>query len=248
MSTEFPSLSERDAPDVDAPLYWRIARSLEADIHAHFSAGDWLPSELELATRFGVNRHTLRRAIDDLVAAGLVERRAGKGVYVLNAYLDYTISRGTRFTETVQALGHTSETDLLFTRQLPASRRIAQHLSLAEGAPVIWIESLRTSDEIPLCLISHYLPADLFTGLPVSYTGGSLHQFLVSEYACQLRRTESLITAVMPMGQDSRHLLTPRNRPLLRVKSVNVCTVRQRPVEYSITRFRSDRIQLRINP
>jgi GntR family phosphonate transport system transcriptional regulator len=40
----------------------------------------------------------------------------------------------------------------------------------------------------------------------------------------------------------------PQNRPVLRVKSVNIDQRDSRPVEYAVTRFRADRIQLCINP
>ena len=63
-----------------------------------------------------------------------------------------------------------------------------------------------------------------------------------------LRRTESLVTAVLPQGDDESLLGMPQNRPVLRVKSVNVDERDGTPVEYAITRFRADRIQLRINP
>ena len=63
-----------------------------------------MPSENELAGRFGVNRHTVRRAVEDLIAAGLLERRHGVGTFVLDAPADYLLARGTRFTETFESL------------------------------------------------------------------------------------------------------------------------------------------------
>lgn len=57
-----------------------------------------------------------------------------------------------------------------------------------------------------------------------------------------------LVTAVLPQGDDAKTLGMPQNRPVLRVKSVNVDDRDGTPVEYAITRFRADRIQLRINP
>ena len=63
-----------------------------------------------------------------------------------------------------------------------------------------------------------------------------------------MRRSESLVTAVLPQGDDARILGMPQNRPVLRVKSVNIDQRDSRPVEYAVTRFRADRIQLCINP
>src|SRR5665647_59058 len=86
-------------------LYAQIARQLEQEVAASYGPGDCLPAEGLLAVRFGVNRHTLRRAIDELVEAGLLERRHGRGVFVLDNQIDYQIGTGTRFTENLAALG-----------------------------------------------------------------------------------------------------------------------------------------------
>ncbi|PKM28667.1 MAG: phosphonate metabolism transcriptional regulator PhnF, partial [Gammaproteobacteria bacterium HGW-Gammaproteobacteria-11] len=86
-------------------LYAQIAQQLEQDVLNQYAPGDYLPSEGDLAARFGVNRHTLRRAIDELVDSGMVERHHGRGVMVLDNQVDYQIGTGTRFTENLAALG-----------------------------------------------------------------------------------------------------------------------------------------------
>ena len=60
--------------------YQEIAAKLEQELRTHYHCGDWLPAEQQLAARFQVNRHTLRRAIDQLVERGWVQRRQGVGV------------------------------------------------------------------------------------------------------------------------------------------------------------------------
>jgi GntR family phosphonate transport system transcriptional regulator len=198
--------------------------------------------------RFGVNRHTLRRAIDELVESGLLERRHGRGVFVLDSQIDYQIGAGTRFTENLAALGLQPENRILCLQTLAATERVAQRLALNVGDRVFWIETLRTAADRQLCVISHFVPANRFSELDTRYNGESFHQFLTANYGCKLRRTESLVTAVLPQGDDAKLLGMPQNRPVLRVKSVNVDDRDGTPVEYAITRFRADRIQLRINP
>ena len=63
--------------------YQHICSELLEEMEANHDSGDRLPSEQVLAQRFGVNRHTVRRAIDELVLMGLIERRHGKGIFVL---------------------------------------------------------------------------------------------------------------------------------------------------------------------
>ena len=84
--------------DTGEALYAQIARRLEQDIVSSYSPGDSLPAEAILALRFGVNRHTLRRAIDELVDSGLLERHHGRGVFVLDSQFDYRLGAGTGLT------------------------------------------------------------------------------------------------------------------------------------------------------
>lgn len=234
--------------DSGLALYAQIAKQLEQEVLSRYTPGDNLPSEAEMAQRFGVNRHTLRRAVDELVDAGLLERRHGLGVFVLDTQLDYHIGQGTRFTENLAALGFMTENRILRKQTLGAIPRVAQRLGIQEGDAVHWVDTLRLVDERPMCLISHFVPAERFPDLLDRFENGSLHSLLGSAYGCRIRRTESLVTAVLPQGDDARMLGMPQNRPVLRVKSVNVDERDGTPVEYAITRFRADRIQLRINP
>lgn len=229
-------------------LYAQIASRLEQVVLDQYSAGDGLPSEGDLATLFGVNRHTLRRAVDELVEAGLLERRHGLGIFVLDTQLDYRIGQATRFTANLAALGFMPENRILRQQSLPAIPRVAQRLAIGEGDAVNWIETLRLVDTHGLCLISHFVPAARFPDLLERFESGSLHALLRAEYGCEVRRSESLVTAMLPQGDDARMLSMPQNRPVLRIKSINVDVRDDTPVEYAIARFRADRIQLRINP
>ncbi|MCK9986214.1 MAG: GntR family transcriptional regulator, phosphonate transport system regulatory protein [Azoarcus sp.] len=229
-------------------IYSQIARLLKEEIASFLSPGECLPSENELAERFGVNRHTVRRAVEDLIAAGLLERRHGKGTFVLDAPADYVLGSGTRFTETFESLGKTASSRILRKLVIPARGGIANRLKLGDNDPVVWIESLRLADDRPICVISHFLPQRAIPELLNEYHGGSLHEHLAVHHGLKLRRIESLVSAALPQGDDASLLGMPQNQPVLRVKSVNVGERDGTPLEYALTRFRADRIQLRINP
>ncbi len=233
--------------DRKEPIYYQIAVQLEAEIQKSYQAGDALPSEGELAVRFGVNRHTLRRAVDELVAKGMVERQHGRGVFVLGTQLDYSIGAGTRFTQTLTAKGHATSSKLLRRQRILASERIAQRLGLLEGAPVIWLETLRSVDAKVTSVISHFFAAERFPALMEHYQQGSLHEFLHHHYGCELKRSECFITAILPQGDDARLLEMPAARPVLRIKSINIDERDGLPVEYSVSRIRGDRVELNVS-
>jgi len=230
------------------PIYRQIRDVLVNDIQDLYKAGESLPAENELALRFGVNRHTLRRAIDELVTDGLVERRHGKGVFVLEPTINYSIGSTTRFTETLQSQGRSTTSRVLRKQVIPARGTVASRLQIIDGDEVIFIETLRTVDSKPFCIISHFIPLKLFPDVLESYDEGSLHEFLKNHYGIELKREESLVSAIFPEAADASLLNMPRQATVLRVKSLNLDIKSSKPVEYAVTRFRGDATQLSIKP
>lgn len=230
------------------PVYIQIGESLSVEIQDLYKAGDQLPPEGDLAQRFNVNRHTLRRAIDELVQKGVVVRRHGKGVFVVSSSIDYSINPQTRFTETLENQGKLTDSKVTNKIIIPARGGIASRLNLDNGSEVIALETLRTVDEIPFCVISHFLPMKGMEIVFEKYNRGSLHKFLKKHCDVVLKRKESLISSVMPEAADAELLKMPRNLPVLRVKSLNVASDSQKPVEYVVTRFRGDATQLSVQP
>lgn len=229
------------------PLYMELARQIGSEIRASYSPGQLLPSEGELTKRFGVNRHTLRRAIAELIQDGILERRMGLGSYVLDTGIEYPLQTGTRFTSTLRELGHSTGTTLLGSERESATGGVALALRVPEGTPLLRLETLRTVDDRPFCLITHFLSSERFPTLAAGYKGGSLHGWLSAECGLTLRRESSLVSSILPLGNDARLLNIGLRQPVLRVKTVNVDAATSIPVEYALTRFRGDRVQLLID-
>jgi len=234
--------------DGGAPIYRQIRDVLINEVQAFYNPGDSLPSENELARRFGVNRHTLRRAIDELVTEGFVERLHGRGVFVLEPAINYLIGSTTRFTENLHSQGKTTISRVLRKQCVPAKGGVASRLQIQEGESVIFIETLREVDEKPFCIISHFLLVQPCEAVIENYNGGSLHDFLKKNCTIELKRCESLISSVLPEANDASLLNMSKHAPILRVKSVNLDIKSSKPIEYAVTRFRGDITQLSFQP
>ncbi|MDF1579803.1 MAG: phosphonate metabolism transcriptional regulator PhnF [Desulfuromonadales bacterium] len=230
------------------PVYRQISEKLSEEVQSFYHPGDLLPPENELASLFGVNRHTLRKAVDELVADGLVQRQHGRGVYVLDSAIKYSIGSRTRFTETLEGQGYSTASQVLDKQVISARGKVAKRLGIAEGERVIYIESLRKVEGTPFCLISHYLPLSLGPELFEKYNSGSLHKFLEKSCAINLTRQESLVSTTLPDADEGKKLQMPLRIPILKVKSINIDTKTQNPVEYAVTRFRGDAAELSFNP
>lgn len=203
------------------PIYHQIKEILMRDIRTDYQAGEKLPSESGLAMKFGVNRHTLRRAIDDMVKDGMVERRHGVGVMVMQPSIDYACRPSARFTATLTSHGQSSASELVSMGTISAQGGVANRLRLSLGAPVIHIETAILVDDQPFCLIANFMPYEHCEKVLTVYSGGSLHDCLEKHYGYSLCRAESLVSAILPEPEDARLLNMPLHEPALRVKSIN---------------------------
>ncbi|RRV04513.1 phosphonate metabolism transcriptional regulator PhnF [Pseudomonas sp. v388] len=224
------------------PLYRELADTLRQELHG-YSAGDYLPAEFQLAERFSVNRHTVRRAIDELVREGSVLRRQGKGTQVLDRPLIYPVQADSAYSQSLSAQGLGVEAVLLLRRACTASRDDAEHLGLAEHAPMIELQTLRKVDGQPVSLIRHRYCASLGDML-ADYQGGSVRHHL-AQRDLPLSRTLSLIGARLPGREEAGLLMMPRHLPVLTVLTVSRDRS-GRPVELARSTSRSDRFQYQV--
>ncbi|RAU41455.1 MULTISPECIES: phosphonate metabolism transcriptional regulator PhnF [unclassified Pseudomonas] len=224
------------------PVYRELAQTLRNELN-RYVAGEFLPAETRLATRFDVNRHTVRRAIDELVREGCLLRRQGKGTQVLGRPLVYPVAAESAYSQSLSALGHGVEAVLLQRRACVATREEAEHLGLAEHAPLIELQTLRRLDGQPVSLIRHRFCASR-TELVADYTSGSVRQYLASR-GLPLTRTFSLIGARLPSREEASVLLMPRHLPALTVLTLSR-DADGTPVEIAHSTSRSDRFQYQI--
>ncbi|WP_226686196.1 phosphonate metabolism transcriptional regulator PhnF [Stutzerimonas stutzeri] len=224
------------------PLYLELAQVLRGELR-HYRIGDFLPGEMQLARRFAVNRHTLRRAVDELINEGRLLRRQGKGTQVLQRPLVYPLQADSAYSESLAALGLRTEARLLERRQLSASAEEARHLQLAEGAALIELSTLRLLDGEPVSLIRHRYCASHAERL-ADYQGGSLRRYL-GERGLPLTRRFSLIGARLADRDEAAQLLMPLRMPLLSVFTLS-CDATGRPVEIALSASRSDRFQYQV--
>ena len=225
---------------------WRqIADTLSLEIrNRSFASTGRLPSETELATRFGVNRHTLRQAVGALRTEGLLKIEKGRGMFVRHELMNYMLSRRTRFAENLRRQGLLPGQQLLTARPMPAPERVAGGLRIAGKDPVLMLESLHEADGQPVSLATAYYPARRFEGLLEMLDGelGTseiLRRLGLQDYV----RAESRITTQMPNEETARLLRQPMTRPLLCVESIDVDLLGV-PVKYGETLFCGDRVQL----
>jgi GntR family phosphonate transport system transcriptional regulator len=231
------------------PIWKSIAGTLADEIaRGHWSVGERLPTEAELSSRFGVNRHTVRRSIAALGDEGLVHSRRGAGVFVAGRPTEYPLGRRVRFHQNLRAAGRLPGREVLAIATRSADAEEAEALALAPGAEVHAYEGLSLADRQPIAVFRSVFPAGRFPELPgVLLEEGSITVALARSGVVDYTRASTRLSAVTATATQALHLRIAEGAPLLRSVSINV-DAEGRPVEYGHTWFAGDRVTLTLGP
>jgi GntR family phosphonate transport system transcriptional regulator len=234
----------------DGVTLWRqIAGQIQGDISSGAcKPGSQLPTEAELSTRFGVNRHTVRRALEELSRDGLVRVEQGRGSFVAEHVLDYNVEARTRFSEWIRK--HNKEPSGLIRqlRELSAERRVADGLRVRAGSKIVLLERLGFADDRPVSLTRHYFPATRLKGILQALQGtpritDALRLVGVDDYL----RLQTRVNARLPTQTEAGLLRMARNRPVLVTENINVDRAGA-VVEFASGCYPTPRVQIVFEP
>jgi GntR family transcriptional regulator len=216
-----------------SPLYRQIKGLLTRSLTlAEWKPGQALPSEPELAQRFKVSQGTVRKALDELAAEGLLVRRQGRGTFVATHAEEQVQYRFLRLMPDAgprQAMRRR----LLGCRRQRAPADVARALELAAGDGALQIRRLLLAGDAPVVLDDIWLPARLFKGLTADRLAayrGPMYGLFESEFGVRMVRAEEKIRAVAAGADDAALLGVAEGTPLLLVERLSR-TYDARPVE-----------------
>lgn len=150
--TSLASLMQKISATTSLPLYQQLQRALREAVDQHiFGPHEALPAERQLATDLGVSRITVRKALDGLVAEGLLVRKPGAGNFI-NSRIEKNFAKLTSFSEDIRARGRTPRSVWLKRSDGMVTPDEAMRLRLSPGAPVYRFNRIRFADEVPMCV------------------------------------------------------------------------------------------------
>jgi GntR family phosphonate transport system transcriptional regulator len=245
-SMTVPALTNAALDRGQGVALWRqISQAVERDIaEGRHAPGSRLPTEAELSARFRVNRHTVRRAMEELEARGLLRIEQGRGSFVAEDVLDYHVGPRTRFSEAVRRQNREPQGRILRIAEILAEGAVAEGLKLRPGRPVVLVERLAMADGRPVVIGTHHFPLPRFAELPRLMAEQS--SITVAMAACGVpdyRRHSTRITSRLPEPEEAELLQQGRMRPVLVAEAVNVDPAGV-PVDYTVARYAAARVQL----
>jgi GntR family transcriptional regulator, phosphonate transport system regulatory protein len=209
-----------------------------------FPPGARLPAEEALSRRFGVNRHTVRRAMEELQARGLIRIEQGRGSFVAEEVVDYPLGPRTRFSEVIRGQDREPQGRMLRIEEHPADAAVAEALRLRRGAPVVRAVRLSLADARPVVIGTHHFSAARLPSIAARLAEDpSVTRALAACGVPEYRRRSTRITARMPTPEEARLLQQPRTRPVLVCEALNVDPAGE-PVEIGFACYAAGRVQI----
>lgn len=229
------------------PLHHQVYLDLSAALDGgEWATGDRLPTERELAARYGCSLITVRHALADLAREERIERRRGRGTTVLAPRIDHDFAGTMSFAEEMRQRGLTAATRIVEQRQEPAREHAAAALGVRVGAWLYYIERLRLANDESLLLEQVRLPVDRFPGLlDVDLEAHSLYGVLAERYGAVVVRAREAIEPVLLRAREARLLGRPIRAMALIVEGIAYAATGE-PVELARTYVRTDRTRYAI--
>ncbi|HEX3788981.1 MAG TPA: GntR family transcriptional regulator [Pseudonocardiaceae bacterium] len=236
-------MSARALDRTGAQPLWR---QLQHELRERLASGefsDQFPGELALVDQYGVSRHTVRQALRQLRADGVVVAERGRQPRVApSPEIQQPLGALYSLFASVEAAG-LPQHSIVHALDTRADAVVAERLDLEGSTPLIYLERLRLAGDEPLALDRVWLPATLAAPLlAADFTHTSLYAELASRAGIRLDHGHEDVHAVMPTPVERDRLRCPAGTAAFSINRLS--HAQDRPVEWRHTLVRGDRFAL----
>lgn len=220
-------------------------RDLLADLAStELSPDEMIPSERELMARYDVSRATVRRAIEALIADGLLHRIHGKGTFVARPRLESRLHLAS-FSQDMRRRGFTPSTLALDVACEPPPADVAAALALGPDQRAWRIDRIRLADGEPIAHEHGWYPEPLLPGLSAAGLVDSLYETFRERYGLVIDAAEQTIWSEVADDVMAKRLQAPLHTPLLVFQRVS--TAAGVPIEHVVSHYRGDRYRVHMS-
>lgn len=229
------------------PIYMQIRELVRTKIEeGEYAPGTAIPSEAELAEQYGINRQTVRNAIDTLVNEGLLRRVPSKGVYVLGRKVGRNLDELQGFTQTMLDEHLTPSTKVISKLIRKAGEKYSLMFGIQPQDDIYYIKRLCCANNEPVSLEEIYIPRYIVPKME----GIDLSIFSVYEvydfYGIKLEQARQTLDLVHLEQNDANMLGIDVNLPVMLFE----CTTyddRARIIEFNRNYVRGDKCNFSVH-
>lgn len=250
MSTEQEDRKVLLDPNSKLPKYAQILNWIHGMIsRGKIKVGDQIPTEEELSRMFGVNRMTVRQAIEELSIEKMIDRKRGKGTFLVSQKprgLIYKLEHISSFTDDMKSLGITPRTETRSVEVVEPKPIIRNILGLQKKDRVIYTLRVKYAEEEPVLIEKSYLPHSEFRDILDMNLDGSLYHILVEHFDITLHHSTQIFSAILSSREDTELYNLKRRSPCILVESTQY-DPNNIPIEVLYSYFRGDRYKFRVS-
>ena len=231
--------------DIPTPLYYQLKLMIKDMIETgRLSHGDALPTEAELSEALDISRPTIRQCMQELVAAGYLTRQKGKGTFVSQKKIEINyIAKHESFHEIISKYGYTPFTRVISFKQVGPQPAVNEILQLPPEEPLYSLVRLCMANNAPILFSESYTQASRFPGLlQYDFSKASLYATMKDVYHSPVAVVRREVGAANANQADAGMLDIPKGRAICMVYNL-AYDEQNRPIEYSISRYRSEVIK-----
>lgn len=231
----FEELSAKLAARNGMPLYRKVVEAIDGLIRAgQLKRGALLPSERDLAAKLGISRVTVRKALDVLIAEGVIRRKQGSRSEI-TARVEKSLARLSSFSEDMLSRGFAPGCIWISKELTFPTPAEAMALGLGPSGSILRLKRVRTADGVPIAIETAAVPAAILNDPDV--IGDSLYAVLDAAGVLPERAMQRM-QAGPADSADRMHLGLDGPASLLIVE--RRCFHGDRVIEYTQTRYRGD--------
>lgn len=234
----------RSIDDGPRPKHVQLSDVLAEVATRDLGPGTAIPSERDLMATYDVSRATVRKAIDSLVAGGLLHRIHGKGTFVARPRVESRLHLAS-FSDDMRRRGLAPSTRMMRVDEERPPAEVAKALRLRPDGTAWRIDRVRLADGQPMAIEQGWYPRSLLPDLDTEDLTGSLYTLFASRYGLVIDAAEQTLWGESAEGATARRLDAPVHTPLLVFRRVS--SAAGRPVEYVVSRYRGDRYQVHMS-
>ncbi|MDA5483138.1 GntR family transcriptional regulator [Yersinia intermedia] len=232
--------------DSEVPLYLQVSEWIRENVYkGELGKGDRIPSENQIMELLQVSRGTVKKAVTMLVNEGMLIQVQGKGTFVKNENISYSLGAGLlSFAESLESQHLDYSTEMITSRVEQASKNVAEKLKIEPGSPILYLERVRSVEGERVMLIENRINMALCPGIEsVDFNTQNLFPTIEKLSGRSISFSESRYAAKIVGSERGHYLEVSEDAPVLHLQQL-VFFEKDLPIEFGNVWLKSDKYYL----